>query len=75
MMLCDNAAREQTLRARLESGFSLLQTIELKRRLRGCPGLGWAIEQRIIDRELRELEEDLSAPFQEVPSVTRTPFR
>ncbi len=66
MMLCDNAAREQTLRARLESGFSLLQTIESKRRLRGCPGLGWAIEQHIIDRELRELEENLSVPFQDV---------
>jgi hypothetical protein len=66
MMLCDNAAREQTLRARLESGFSLLQTIQSKRRLTGCPGLGWAIEQRIIDRELRELEENLSVPFQDV---------
>ncbi len=66
MMLCDNAAREQTLRTRLESGFSLLQTIQSKRRLTGCPGLGWAIEQHIIDRELRELEENLSVPFQDV---------
>jgi hypothetical protein len=66
MMLCDNAAMEQTLRARLESGFSLLQTIQSKRRLTGCPGLGWAIEQHIIDRELRELEENLSVPFQDV---------
>ena len=61
MLLCDN-----TLRIRLTFGFSLLQTIESKRRLTGCPGLGWAVEQHIIDRELRELEAYLSLPFQDI---------
>lgn len=64
-MLRGNVTRDQKLKARLESGSRLLQIIELKRRARGCPKLGWAIEQRIIDRELRELEED----FRQNPPV------
>jgi hypothetical protein len=49
---------------RLDSGFRLLRTILMRRQMTGAAGYGWAIERTVVDRELRELEEDFrSHPF------------
>ena len=48
-----------TTRERLESGCRMLEQILRRRLLDNSPGVGWAIERAIVDRELRDLEEDL----------------
>jgi hypothetical protein len=49
------------LRNRLETGFRILEVIRRRRILTNSPGLGWAIEQSIIGRELDELEREWQA--------------
>jgi hypothetical protein len=65
-MIGKSRSRVQTTKGRLESGFQILDMILLRRRLEDCPTLGLDMERAIIDRELRELEEDLrfNPPFQ-----------
>ncbi|MCS6953688.1 MAG: hypothetical protein RMK57_06085 [Bryobacterales bacterium] len=50
-------SRRQELKERLENGLRILEAID-RRRAAGYPGAGWAIERRIVDRELRELERE-----------------
>lgn len=50
---------EQAIKERLESGSRILENILLRRILMGSSGLGLGIERAIVNRELRELEEDL----------------
>ena len=54
-----NTKPEPTAKERLESGCRILENILLRRILTGSPGLGSGIERAIVNRELRELEEDL----------------
>lgn len=56
------------IRARLESGFRILELIRRQRVLRNSPGLGWAVEQAILRRELEELEREWR--FNPVPAGT-----
>jgi hypothetical protein len=60
------------IRNRLETGFRILEVIRKRRILTNSPGLGWAIEQSIIGRELEELEREWKA--NPAPGV-RTPAR
>lgn len=60
------------LRNRLETGFRILEVIRRRRILTNSPGLGWAIEQSIIGRELEELEREWKA--NPAPAI-RTPAR
>jgi len=48
-----------TSKERLEIGFDILESVRQRRLRSGDPGVGWAIECRILKRELRDLEEDL----------------
>ncbi len=50
---------EKSVKARLERGFEMLESIERRRSRRGNPAIGAAIENSIIQRELDELEADL----------------
>lgn len=50
---------EKSVKARLERGVEILESIERRRIRRGSPELGAAIERTIIQRELDELEADL----------------
>ncbi len=60
------------IRNRLETGFRILEVIRRRRILTNSPGLGWAIEQSIIGRELEELEREWKAN----PAIgVRTPTR
>lgn len=52
--------KRQQIRERLESGVRILEAID-RRRAAGFPGAGWAIERRIVDRELRDLEREWRA--------------
>lgn len=52
--------KRQELKERLESGFRILEAID-RRRAAGYPGAGWAIERRIVERELRDLEREWRA--------------
>ncbi len=49
---------EESVKSRLERGLQVLDRILLRRALEGVPTLGWGIEKAIVDRELRELEEE-----------------
>lgn len=55
-------ANEST-KARLERGFHILQRILLRRAMEGSATIGWGVERAIIDRELRELEEQCRQEF------------
>lgn len=48
--------RSDLLKVRLARGYAILMLIDGRRRRSGSPGLGSAIERRVIDRELCELE-------------------
>jgi len=48
-----------TSKERLEIGFNILELVRQRRLSSGDPGVGWAIECRVLERELRDLEEDL----------------
>lgn len=48
----------ESVKDRLERGLHILDRILLRRALEGSPTLGWGIERAIVDRELRELEEE-----------------
>lgn len=62
------------IRARLESGFRIIELIRRQRVLRNSPSLGWAIEQAIIRRELEELEREWRVnPAKAGSAVRRTP--
>jgi hypothetical protein len=60
-----SSKRTTTIRKRLEREFGILETILLRRFIEDSPGLGSGIEKVIVDRELRELEQDYMAdpPF------------
>ncbi|MCL6508965.1 MAG: hypothetical protein K6T59_18305 [Bryobacteraceae bacterium] len=61
-------ARQQ-IKERLESGVRILEAID-RRRAAGFPGAGWAIERRIVDRELRDLEREWRAhPPERMPAA------
>jgi len=45
---------------RLSKAAFILATIDFRRRMEGDPGVGSSIERMIIDRELRELEDEIS---------------
>ncbi len=59
IMISQRRKETQARRERLQSNALLLQSILLYRRMKKSPGVGWGIERAIVDRELRELEEDL----------------
>ena len=48
------------IRQRLLEAFNTLQTIDLRRRAAGDPGIGTAIESSILERELSDLEQSLA---------------
>jgi hypothetical protein len=58
-MIPREKAEKETTKKRLESGFRVLQTVLHFRAITGSPGLGWAVERAVVDRELRELERDM----------------
>ena len=50
------ATLEQDLKLRLARSYAILKLIDKRRAQLGDPGVGWAIEKQILDRELRDLE-------------------
>ena len=46
----------EDLKTRLARGRAILELLDMLRHSTGDPNRGWAIEKRLIDRELRELE-------------------
>lgn len=44
---------------RLEIGFNILELVRQRRLSSGDPGVGSAVECRVLERELRDLEKDL----------------
>jgi hypothetical protein len=48
-----------TSKERLEIGFNILELIRRRRLRSGDPGVGLAVECRVLERELRDLEKDL----------------
>jgi hypothetical protein len=47
---------DQALNLRLARSYALLKLIDLRRAQTGDPGIGWAIQKRILDQELQDLE-------------------
>jgi len=47
---------DNALKLRLASSHAVLEVIDLKRAQTGNQNIGWAIEKRILDRELQDLE-------------------
>jgi len=56
------ATLEQVLKLRLARGYAILKLIDKRRAQLGNPGIGWAIEKQIVDRELRDLEAAADVP-------------
>jgi hypothetical protein len=47
---------DQALKLRLARSYAVLELVDLRRALTGNQGIGWAIEKRILDHELQDLE-------------------
>lgn len=58
--MTNGAMNDVNTSMRLARAVSILATIESRRRMVGAPGVGANIERMLVDRELRELEEDIA---------------
>jgi hypothetical protein len=64
------------LKERLERGAALLEFIDRRREETRCPKIAASIERAVVDRELRELEEEMrrlpATPERQVVRVRRS---
>jgi hypothetical protein len=59
---------DQALKFRLACSCATLKLISLRRAKTGDQGIGWAVEKRILDRELQDLEAEADADVPDGPT-------